>query len=413
MQPPTTDTQQPDTAELIALLHRLLNDEREFVRATFSGQRRGADMRWQRLVIRPVMLRGERHLQFSYFDARQNFTHNHTGSAIATAIDEALALPFQNYTLTTTREVIQARISKKGKPLISRSKATAQAANPDLSHDRQRQPRIEIDEASLPYLVKVGIATQDGRIRADMRHKYTQINRFIELADAGEVFKPYEGKSVRIMDAGCGSAYLTFGLYHYLTHVKKIKTTLIGIDHRDDLIQENNGIARELGWDMEFVTSSIINYSTDTPPDIVIALHACDTATDEAMMQGIVWGAKAIICAPCCQHDLQAQIDRARTPSVMLPVMRHGTLRWQMGDLLTDAFRALLLRVMGYRTDVLEFVSAEHTPKNIMVRAVLATDPYDTKFVDEYRTLREFWDVTPHLDTLLSARHKTFSKRIR
>lgn len=403
---------QHDNDDYRQLLRERILDETSFVRASFTGQARGDStaMPWQRLIIRPVMLKNRRHLQFSYFDARQDITKNYAGDAAAEQLDSALALPFKNFHVHTTGGEVQVRISKKGKPLVSETLAKpssrlTNAANEEveLAHDRQKRKLLtpETPETAA-YLKAVGIMTQDGRIKADMQHKFKQINKFLELvADTGALAQ-FEGKSVEVVDAGCGNAYLTFAAYHYLTHILKIDTHLTGIDVRGDLMQRHTQRAEALGWSgMNFQPAQIIDYTPETAPQIVIALHACDTATDEAIAQGLRWNSDLIICAPCCHHHLQAQLAKNPTPAPFDPVMRHGILFERFGDILTDSFRALILRIMGYRTDVVQFVSSEHTPRDLMIRAVKTTAPGEARFVEEYRALKAFWGVTPYLETLL------------
>lgn len=375
-------------------------DEARFVRATLSGAQRGAENRWERLVIRPVQLKTGRHLQFSYFDDKQNIIKNYAGDELSEQVQTALALPFANFHVTLTDEEVQARVTKKGKPLVSR-RAVKTEAVPDLAHDREKQTILPANQPD-PYLQAVGIMTEDGRIKAGMHDKFKQINEFLRLIDDTHPLDHLKNDPVRVVDAGCGSGYLTFALYHYLTHTLSRETVMVGIDTNQKLLEKQAERAAELGYSgLEFVPSRIIDYQTETLPDIVIALHACDTATDEAIAQGVRWNSPLLFIAPCCHHDLQAQLHKAETPDAFTPVMRHGILSERMGDVLTDSFRALVLRIMGYQTDVVEFVPTEHTPRNLMIRAVKTTAPGDAKFLAEYRALKAFWGVTPHLEKLL------------
>jgi SAM-dependent methyltransferase len=202
---------------------------------------------------------------------------------------------------------------------------------------------------------------------------------------------------IRLVDCGCGSADLTFAVYHYLNHVLRHPAQAVGVDVKADLIAKHNAISAELGWDdLRFEVSRIIDYVPGEPPDIVIALHACDTATDEALAQAVKWGARMIFSAPCCHHDLQVQISAQPMPPAFRPVLRHGILKERIGDVLTDALRAQILRIVGYRTDVVEFISPEHTDKNLMIRAVSSTGRGDVQMlIDEYRDLVDLWQVQP------------------
>ena len=382
------------------LIKDAILDEDGFVKATFSGQRRGYELPWRRVAVRPVLIRRVRHLQVSYLDDKQDITKNYYGSQADERIDELLALPFsQIYVLTTQRE-IQVQISRKGVARAHQRRVVGDIPEPSLSHDREK-PRLISADAPDPFLMALGIQTPDGRIRANKRRKYLQINEFLRLvADTAaleEIAPP-----VHIVDCGCGSADLTFAVYHYLNHIVERPATVVGIDVKAGLMTKKNALAQELGWHkLRFQVSRIIDFEPEVIPDMVMALHACDTATDEALAQAVRWGARLIFSAPCCHHHLQAQMADQPMPQVFQPVLRHGILKERLGDVLTDSFRAQILRIMGYSTDVMEFISPDHTDKNLMIRAVKQAPPGDPQMSAEYRSLVDFWGVTPYLATLL------------
>jgi SAM-dependent methyltransferase len=383
------------------LLSDAILDEDTFISATFSGQQRGSNVEWQRIYIRPVLLRSRRHLQFTYFDGQRNLVKNYAGAEARTQVRTALALDFRNYHVLTTTGAIQVNMSKKGKALVSRGRRPNQPINVNLAHDREKQTILSPD-SSASFLRAVGILTGDGRVKQKMQSKYRQINDFLRiLEDTGAVDEL--PRPARAVDLGCGSAYLTFATYHYLSDLHGIPTRLTGVDQRADLLAKNVANAQMLGWSgLEFETAQIIDYEPDVPPQLVLALHACDTATDEALARAIAWNSRIVLAAPCCHHHLQEQLDAIETPEPFVPVLRHGILRERLGDVLTDSFRALILRIMGYRTDIVEFVDVEHTPKNIMIRAVrTAAQPGDPRFVAEYQAMKAYWGVTPYLETLL------------
>ncbi|MGC9522661.1 MAG: class I SAM-dependent methyltransferase [Anaerolineae bacterium] len=372
-----------------------------FVKATFSGRRRGYELPWRRATVRPVLIQEERHLQVSHLDETQDITKNYAGVQAAGKIDELLSLPFaQIHVLTTGRE-IQVQISRKGKARVHERVLTKPLPQPSLAHDRQKSRLLPADEPD-PLLQALGIQTQDGRIRANKRRKFRQINEFLRLiVESGDLERLHS--PIRIVDCGCGSADLTFATYHYLSHVLNLDVEAVGIDLKADLLAEQNALAQQLGWeDLHFEVSRIIDYRPKARPDVVLALHACDTATDEALAQAVRWGAELIFSAPCCHHHLQAQMEERPMPPVFEPVLRHGILKERVGDVLTDSFRAQILRIMGYRTDVVEFVSPEHTDKNLMIRAVHTVPPGDPEMVEEYRTMIEYWQVRPYLAHLLA-----------
>jgi SAM-dependent methyltransferase len=378
----------------------MILDEENFVRATFSGTRHGETQRWARLVIRPVLLKNRRHLQFSWFDQKQNFVKNYAGEEAHKQLDEALGLPFANFTIQSVNGDFQVQISKKGKAIIHRhSKSTPEA--PELSHDREKNTLLSADSAA-PFLKAVGIMTEDGKIRASMQSKFKQINEFLRLLDETGEFGRTD-QPLHVVDFGCGNAYLTFATYYFLTHVRGIECHLTGVDTNRKLLEAHEAKIKGLGWEnLRFEVARIEDYVPSTPPDVVIALHACDTASDDALAQGIKWESRVIVAVPCCHHDLQAQLTKQQKPEPFGEVMRYGLIHQRMGDLLTDSFRALLLRIAGYKVDVVEFVDTEHTPKNLMLRAVKTGKPNDVRLIEEYNGLKSFWHVTPYLETQLT-----------
>jgi SAM-dependent methyltransferase len=369
-----------------------------FIRAVFSGEQKGASVPWVKVVVRPVELKGQLHWQFSYFDEKKDISKNHLDDA-AVKVDELLALPFRNIFVESSEGNIQVNFTKKGKALISRSKPSE--AGTDLSHDRPKN-RLLTDENAAPFLKAVGIMTQDGRIKADMQRKYKQINEFLRLVDETASLSAESGQPFHVVDFGCGNAYLTFAIHFYLREILKLETHVTGVDVNADLIERHKQKVTSLGWeDLSFQTGYIADFKAETPPDMVIALHACDTATDDAIAQGIRWDSRFIICAPCCQHDLQEQMTRIELPDQLASVFQDGIFFERMGDILTDTFRATILRIMGYRTDVTQFVPIEHTAKNLMIRAAKTSQPGNEKWVEQYRKLKSFWGVTPYLERLL------------
>ena len=374
-----------------------------FIRAVFSGEQKGVSVPWIKVVVRPVELKGQIHLQISYFDEKKDITKNYLEEAPA-KVDELLVLPFRNIFVENSTGNVQVNFTKKGKALVSKSKHSV--TNVDMSHDRQKN-KLLTDENAAPFLKAVGIMTQDGRIKADMQRKYKQINEFLRLVDETASFPAQSGQPFYVVDFGCGNAYLTFAIYFYLHEILKLEAHVTGVDVNEDLIERHKQKVTTLGWEhLSFQTGYIADYKTDVPPDMVIALHACDTATDDAIAQGILWNSKFIICAPCCQHDLQEQMARIDLPDQLASVFQDGIFFERMGDILTDTFRATMLRIMGYHTDVTQFVPIEHTAKNLMVRAAKVSQPGNEKWVEQYQKLKSFWGVTPYLEKLLGDENK-------
>ena len=421
-------------------LRQLVLDEAGFLRLTLNTNSsaaaaapRGAPSApagdWRRVVVRPVQLRGRRHLQFSYFDARRDVTKNYAGREAAHQLDSLLDLPARSVSVQTTRQTLNVQITKSGKAILHRLSGPSPApdgaagapptpAGPgpeDLQHNRRKEhPLPEGTPDAL--LSALGIADDAGRVRPPMRGKFTQVNEFLKLLEhAGALDPPpdaagsgREPAPLRLVDCASGSSYLSFAAYHYLNDLRHTPATLVGVDVNAALVAKSNDLAAELGYGgIRFVASSIADFVPEAPPDVVLALHACYTATDEAIARGIEWGARAILAVPCCQHDLQARLGR---PAPYGPVLRHGILRERLADILTDAFRAQILRLAGYDTDVVEFVSTEHSGRNLLIRAVRRSGPGDEdaraarqrrRLAADYEALKALWGVTPHLETLL------------
>lgn len=383
------------------LLLEVILDEENFVKATLSGQQRGQVNRWQKCVIRPVLLKNGRHLQFSFFDQTQNITKNYAGDEAAQQVAEVLALPFRNFHVQSQTETVQVNLTKKGNAIVKRT-GTATAVPLNLAHDRPKNTLLSEGD-DLPFLRELGMMAKNGRLRADKRSKFKQINAFLALlADIDEI--AHLPEPVRLVDFGCGSGWLTFAAYHYLHDVLGKAVHITGVDRKHELMQKNQAIAAQLGWyDLHFVTGEIAAFQAENPPHIVVALHACDTASDDAIAEAIRWRSPIVLVAPCCHHHLQVQLKEQNTPAAFAPVMRYGMLHERMGDLLTDSFRALILRMMGYRVGMMEFVDPDHTPKNLLLRAVQAGESGHQPSVAEYKELQTYWQVYPYLQELLAA----------
>lgn len=387
------------TEDYRAIIKRAALDEATFIQLTLKGTI-SADLPWRLVTARPILLKGGRHLQVSHFDAKQDITRNYAADAAAAKLDELLALPFRSLSLRSTVEELHVQITRKGKAILHRS-APAHAQPPDLRHDAAKAQPLPADQPD-PFLQQIGLMTGDGRIKAGMQDKFAQINEFIKLLEHTGALEQIARTPLRILDCGCGSAHLSFALYHYLNHLRGIPAALDGVDVNARLIEKGNQRSQALGArDICFYPAAIRDYQPAAAPDIVVALHACDTATDEALALGIRSGAVLIMAAPCCHHHLNEQLQ---TRAPFQPVMRHGILRERLADILTDSFRALILRLMGYRTDVIEFIASEHTGRNLLIRALRRAGESrrgTAQAAQEYAALKAFWGVTPYLETLL------------
>jgi SAM-dependent methyltransferase len=379
----------------------LVLDEATFVRLVLKGQGQTTTNPWRQVVVRPVLLKSGRHLQFSYFSQKQDITKNYRGPEAEARLDEILALPFKSIAVHSTTGERIFQITRKGQAILHKNRPSPTVEAPDLAHDASKSLALPAGRPDA-FLRATGVMDEQGRVRPSMHDKFTQINEFLKLLEHTGELEHLSSRPVQILDCGCGSAYLSFATYHYLNDVRGIPASLIGIDVNETLIRKDNAESAQLGFSRAcFERSSIIDYQPAVTPDIVLALHACDTATDEALFQGIRHQARLILCAPCCHHHLQQQLHAV---APLTPIFHDGILKHRLGDILTDTFRALILRILGYRTDIVEFVAPEHTNKNLMIRAVRREQGANPSAAREYLELKQFWGVKPYLETLLGER---------
>ena len=363
----------------------------DFVRAVLSGRRRNLTPTAERIDIKPVLLKGEEKLQIQSTDGRQVTTKNLSANEIDFA--EFLGQGFANLLAESTTESYSVRISKKDEALVTIGRVKLER---DLTHDRQKQRLLPEDNRIFALL---GMHDGHKRIKPSKMDKYRQVEEFLRLLKPtldNEVGAQSEISSV---DLGCGHAYLTFAVQEYLNSATQ-KVKVLGVDEREESKRHNDQIANSLGADAQFLVSKI----ADTPAqavDIAIALHACDTATDDSIAWAVKNSAKVIMLAPCCHHDLQAQIDLVPEPWSLLT--RHGVVSERLIDLMTDSLRAQILKLLGYRVDIVEFIGGEHTPRNIMIRAVKTGVKVDPVEVDRYQTMLADWKIAPHLAELLKS----------
>jgi len=372
-----------------------------FRTAVFAGVARTTPTNWVRVSVRPVELKAGIHLQFTYFDGRKTIVRNCIPSENTPILAELLSIGFAGIHVSTDAEEIDIRTTKKGKIGVGRRAAIASQPFVVATHNRIKD--LPLPEGRADHvLTTMGISTDDGRIKPTMRAKYTQINEFLKHLHAvlDEVGFRTLGRPVEILDCGCGSSYLTIATHHYLNDILHIPSRLIGIDINDEVIRKSMERADQLGAnDLNFTCGKI--GSLEMQADVVLALHACDTATDDALAQAIRAQSRLILSVPCCHHHLNRKIRADGAASPLRGVLRHGILRERTADLVTDALRAAALRIMGYRTDVIEFVSSEHTARNLMIRAVRSGPIGDETAIREYLDLRQFWNVTPYIEEVI------------
>jgi SAM-dependent methyltransferase len=393
---------------VLSKLRQQILDPDALVRAVASGRRRGTEPpRWRRVELRYVDLKAGRRLQVTAYDEHQAHTSNHApGDDARDAVDALHGESFGNWHVDTRTESHQVRVTKKGDALLHTAAREARA-DADRGHDRDKGRLLPEDD---PVFVALGLSDHEGRMKPSRQAKYRQVEEFLRILDAsvtdaidkGHLRRPAGEEPLRMADLGCGNGYLTFAAQRYLTHVRGLPVTVIGVDVKQQSTDRNTALATGLGMDAEFVVSGIADVDLDPAPDVVLALHACDTATDDALARGIEWESDLILAAPCCHHDIQRQLAAASAPSPYGLVAKHGLLRERWADVLTDSLRAHLLRRSGYRTDVVEFVDSKHTPRNVLLRAHRTGAPATGEQEAEYHELIKTWSVHPRLDSLLT-----------
>ena len=385
----------------------LILDDEALVRAVASGRRRGTQPPWRRVELRYVDLKAGRHLQVTAYDDAQAHTSNHAvGDAARAALDDLLDAPFGNWHVETTTGTHQLRVTKKGEAVVH-ARARDEETEVDRDHDRDKGRLLPEDD---PVFRVLGLSDHTGRMKPSRQGKYRQVEEFLRILDAsisdalekGHLRRPTTEEPLQIVDLGCGNAYLTFVTERFLTHVRGLPVHLTGIDQREQSRTHNEKLAGELGVDATFEASSIVDASLDVRPDVVLALHACDTATDDALARAVAWETPLVLAAPCCHHHNAAQLRKQPTPAPYAALTRHGILRERFADTLTDGLRASLLRLEGYRVDVMQFVGSQHTPRNTLLRGVRTGRPMSGGSArSEYDELVQAWGVRPRLGELL------------
>jgi SAM-dependent methyltransferase len=380
-----------------------LLDADRLVRAVAAGRRRGEHPAYRRAELRWIDLRQGRRLQVVTYDDRQAFTSNVAGPDAARAVELLIDEPFGNWHVETVDGTVQVRVTKKGDAQVHITPVGPNTAEPNRDHDRVKSRLLDPAD---PFLRAVGISDGQGRIRPGRRDKYRQVEEFLRaLEPVLDHARAAAGEGpLRVVDLGCGNAYLTFAAYRWLTDRQGLDVDLVGVDVRAQARQRNSELARSLGWDdgIRFVEGTIEDFVPSDMPHVVLALHACDTASDDALASAVRWRTPVVLVAPCCHHDLQRQLLGSPPPRPNGPLARHAILRERFADVLTDAVRASLLRTLGYRVEVVEFVESVHTPRNTLLRAVRTDAAPDPAQIDEYTDLIAGWGVRPALHARLS-----------
>lgn len=358
-----------------------------------------------KVKVRPVLIKEDILYQVSEYIGVKVFHTNMTDEELSNKLPDWLDGLLHQVEITTKKESIVILISKKGRVTIS-SKVSKNSApqgcnesnsveqNEKLQHNKKKNYILQ-DGIPLPFLVDLGVMTPEGSVVKAKSDKFRQINRFLEFIE--DVLPALDReKELTILDFGCGKSYLTFAMYYYLKLLKGYRINVIGLDLKEDVISNCNLLSQKYGYEqLKFLVGDIASYQGSNQVDMVVTLHACDTATDYALYKAVSWGAAVILSVPCCQHELNRQIHS----DVLIPVLKHGIIKERVAALMTDALRAELLEMQGYRVQLLEFIDMEHTPKNILIRAIKTGKVNKTNEIlqDRLKECMNFLNVAPCL----------------
>lgn len=363
--------------------------DRQLIRAVISQPRLKTDTA-TKIKWKPIEIKGIYHIQLEYhFD--QTITHeNITLEDISRKVEELLE-QYRQLQITWAGESTHIQLSKKKKVTIKNA-ANDESLPSQLSHNRKKNYVLDPDTIH-PFLVHLGVQTKDGKIKSQKQDKFKQINRFVEFVEDSLAYLPTD-RPLNIIDFGSGKSYLTFALYYYLRELKGYEVHITGLDLKKDVIAHCEQLARELDYEgLHFEVGDITDYNEAQQVDMVVTLHACDVATDMALARAVKWGAKVILSVPCCQHELFTQLDSPEL-NVML---RHGLIKERFASLATDSIRAQVLDLVGYETQLVEFVNLENTPKNILIRAYFTGQEPKKSTIEETAAFLRFLQAKPFL----------------
>ena len=341
--------------------------------------------RFNKVNIKPVLIKNEKYIQLAYEYKDKVIHKNLKNDEFILECKQLLVNHFKQAIIFTLDADYQIIISKKGKTSILKKRPTK--TNVDLNHNRKKEYIIE-EGIPCDFLIKLGVMSEDGKVFSKKYDKFRQINKFLELV-SDAVYKIEGKEKINIVDFGCGKSYLTFALYYYLNKLLNLDVNIIGLDLKKDVIKLCNNLAQELDYKgLQFINKDIRDFEELDKVDMVVTLHACNTATDEALIKAVSWDADIILSVPCCQHELLDKIEN----KTMIPMLKHGIIKERLSSLITDSLRANVLEILGYNTQLLEFIDMENTPKNIMIRAIKSKQ---SKKIDmsEFLEFKKSWNI--------------------
>lgn len=376
------------------LLKRVLTSL--LVDMVISGARGGGD--FIKIKVRPVMIRDSLYFQVSRYTDKQVFHENMTAEDALETLSGWILHDFRQAQIRMQNEMVTVLVSKKGKATV-KSKKAACIETQNLEHNRKKQYIIE-EGTAVPFMIDLGVMTESGKIIRTRYDKYRQINRFLEFIEDILPELPTD-RTVHIIDFGCGKSYLTFAMYYYLKVLKHYDIRITGLDLKQKVIEDCQALADRYGYEgLQFLCGDIADYNGTDEVDMVVTLHACDTATDYALYKAVKWHASVILSVPCCQHEL----NRKMQCETLSGAFQYGLIKERTAALMTDAMRGQLLEMKGYKTQLLEFIDMEHTPKNILIRGVkskgLLPKAARKQQMENYQKCRDFFGAELTLEKL-------------
>lgn len=371
-------------------LESFLNDS--CIQITLSGPKQKGEV--SKVKLRPVFLNKSLYFQMSTYAGTKVFHKNLTKEEALSELIHGAEELFKQTQIVAEGETLTILSGKKGTLTFKSKKTEEKRKDMDLSHNRKKNYILEEGKPA-PFLVELGVMSPEGKVVRSRYDKFRQINRFLEFIEDILPRLPRD-REISVVDFGCGKSYLTFAMYYYLKILKGYDIRIMGLDLKEDVIKACNRLKDKYGYDkLEFLQGDIASYEGVGQVDMVVTLHACDTATDYALEKAVRWGAKVILSVPCCQHELNGQIENG----LLEPVLQYGIIKERMSALLTDALRAEYLESCGYRTQILEFIDMEHTPKNLLIRGIFTGKTADNK--EKIQAVEHFFNVKPALGRLL------------
>ncbi|MBC7088501.1 MAG: SAM-dependent methyltransferase [Tissierellales bacterium] len=363
-----------------------LIEEDKLSKAILSDKEKRSNANYNKVNIKPVTIKGIRKYQFEYF-IDNKVVHENLGveDSISKFID-LLRFDFRQGLFKTVNGEIQLIKTSENKFKVKKINDATFEVNKE--HNREKNYILK-DGEKIDFLMLLGVMDSNGKVYKKKYDKFKQINKFLEIVN--DIFENFDDKEkLKIVDFGCGKSYLTFALYYYLTQIKNVEANIVGLDLKEDVINYCNQVKDNLKYNgLKFICSDIKDYKFEGDLDLVVTLHACDTATDIALVNAIKWNTKVILSVPCCQHELFDKINNIE----LMPMLKHGIIKERLNSLVTDSLRGLYLEKYGYQVNMLEFIDMEHTPKNIMIRAIKKSNKVDHKKILEINEYKKTWNL--------------------